>query len=98
MVLFGRYNKLPLLDAFDVVQAVRNITVRDEGFLDYFIPAETVANRTGKWFFGLVNLKDGVDVDAAVAAASARTCSTTPSPTTTRFRSDLGSGRRPSDD
>ena len=33
-----------------------------DGFLDWFIPMETIKNRTGNWFIGVLALKDEADL------------------------------------
>ena len=37
-----------------------------DGYIDWFIPTEKIANRTGSWYFGVVSIKGSDNVSAAI--------------------------------
>lgn len=58
LIVLGRYQSLPTLTKCDFIKPLIDVTDEDEGFIDWFIPAESINNRTGKWFFGVASVAD----------------------------------------
>ena len=40
-----------------------NYPLITEGFIDWFIPKEVINNRTGKWFVGVISIKDSYSLE-----------------------------------
>ena len=53
-----KFKKLMLVDDCDFIKLVTNFTSVGDKWYDWFIGTETINNRTGDWFFGVVALKD----------------------------------------
>ncbi|XP_059084074.1 uncharacterized protein LOC131881274 [Tigriopus californicus] len=58
LIVLGRYQSLPTLTKCDFIKPLIDVTNKDEGFIDWFIPAESINNRTGKWYFGVASVAD----------------------------------------
>ena len=58
------FEKVPIPKKCDTVVAARSISysIDNERYLDWFIPTETVANRKGRWFVGVMAFKSEEDL------------------------------------
>lgn len=86
MMLMLSYEKMPTLAKCDFFTVAKKLKPVDDGFFDWFIPAEKMKDRKGRWFAGVASFSGSdSDLDALVSASTCEEAKLTKDKLTDKF-------------